>query len=248
MTSIDELRAVANREHAATDRARVAIERAASDYLDHAIRAGEALAEIRAQVPEGSWGEWLAQNFDASAFTARIYIRFAKYQEQLRAEDASDYATALQIIREIDAAGRPTPKEDRERRELAQKLADGGASYRELGDEFGVDATTVQRWLKPKARQKLAAVRRVSTRDELEQLIALCDDALLIANRLAASQAGFRIAVKTLRAIRDAMQARLVSVQEVEWIARCDCSRPLLSEGECAKCGKPATLSLRAAA
>lgn len=44
----------------------------------HAKRAGELLSDEKDDTPHGEWSEWLEDNFDGSATTARGYIRIAK--------------------------------------------------------------------------------------------------------------------------------------------------------------------------
>ena len=79
----DVLRALAdevNREHAA------AVE-STRRSVEHAIRAGRRLLEVKALLPYGSWLLWVEENFVGGVRTAQGYKRLAE-----RAEDAQRLA------------------------------------------------------------------------------------------------------------------------------------------------------------
>lgn len=61
-----------------------ACEAAAGTALEHAIRAGEMLAEVRADLPHGSWGSWIGANFGGSARTAQAYMRLYRRRGEIR--------------------------------------------------------------------------------------------------------------------------------------------------------------------
>ncbi len=65
-----DLAVVANTEHALARQAGEAM-------VDHAIRAGEALASAKDQMPHGEWLPWLAANFDGSERMAQRYMTVA---------------------------------------------------------------------------------------------------------------------------------------------------------------------------
>jgi 16S rRNA G966 N2-methylase RsmD len=48
--------------------------------VEHAIRAGDALVAVKAQLKHGEWLPWLDANFDGSERTARVYMQLAKRQ------------------------------------------------------------------------------------------------------------------------------------------------------------------------
>ncbi len=67
---------------------------AARNALEHALAAGRALLTAKEICPAGSWGKWLAENFQGSERTARAYLRLAMHWhhlggDRLRAADAS---------------------------------------------------------------------------------------------------------------------------------------------------------------
>ena len=72
--SADELAALANASH------RMARQYAAA-AVEHALRAGRALAFAKQQVAHGEWAEWLAVHFEGSARTARRWMQAAAAAE-----------------------------------------------------------------------------------------------------------------------------------------------------------------------
>lgn len=73
---LDELAAAANRHH----KEHGLVFRTA---ITHARDAGRALWKAKKLVNHKGWGQWLEDNFDASAETARAYMRLAKGWEKL---------------------------------------------------------------------------------------------------------------------------------------------------------------------
>lgn len=65
-----ELAQIANREHAL-------VGEKLGSMVEHAIRAGEALAAVKAQLAHGEWLPWLAENFAGSERMAHRYMRIA---------------------------------------------------------------------------------------------------------------------------------------------------------------------------
>jgi hypothetical protein len=66
--------------------------------VEHALRAGELLIEAKESVPHGSWGAWLADNFEGSARTAQAYMRVARARKQF--EDPKTQRVADLSLRE----------------------------------------------------------------------------------------------------------------------------------------------------
>ena len=56
---------------------------AARSALEHAIRCGEMLSEVKAGIGHGEWSPWLASNFEGSDRTARTYMRLAAHKDEL---------------------------------------------------------------------------------------------------------------------------------------------------------------------
>ncbi len=53
---------------------------------EHGIRAGELLAEAKAQCPHGTWLPWLELNFEGSTRTAQEYMRLYNHRDEIRAK------------------------------------------------------------------------------------------------------------------------------------------------------------------
>ncbi len=86
-----DLAAVANEEHALA-------RQAGESMLEHAMRAGEALTEAKAQLPHGEWLPWLAANFDASEATAERYMQVAANPARVRDLEEPSLRKALEAI------------------------------------------------------------------------------------------------------------------------------------------------------
>jgi len=52
----------------------------------HYTSAGRMLTEAKPQVADGRWGEWLSNNFELGATQARLYMRWARIEEQNNAD------------------------------------------------------------------------------------------------------------------------------------------------------------------
>jgi hypothetical protein len=77
--------------------------------VEHALKAGELLLEAKDSVPHGSWGAWLADNFEGSARTAQAYMRVARARKQF--EDPKTQRVADLSLREaIKELSTPRPK------------------------------------------------------------------------------------------------------------------------------------------
>ncbi|MDP9478337.1 MAG: DUF3102 domain-containing protein [Actinomycetota bacterium] len=61
-----------------------ACEEAVGAALGHAINAGELLTEAKEGVAHGSWGAWLAENFEGSERTAQAYMKVYRRRDEIR--------------------------------------------------------------------------------------------------------------------------------------------------------------------
>ena len=66
--------------------------------VEHAVRAGRALAQAKARLAHGRWASWLAGNFDGSERLAQLYMRLARRLPEL--EDETRNAVAERSLRE----------------------------------------------------------------------------------------------------------------------------------------------------
>lgn len=74
-----ELAVEINREH-------LACEKAASEFLPHAMRAGKLLADAKKFCPHGTWQTWLSENFKGSERTSQVYMRLANHRESIESK------------------------------------------------------------------------------------------------------------------------------------------------------------------
>jgi hypothetical protein len=154
--------------------------------MDHYIKAGKMLNEIQdsKQVPYGSWGRWVKDNFRISRITANDYMRIARMVD----DDPSCKAS----LTTIDAA---VGRESRTIRSITKKN-----KLKSLFD--GVDRVNVTR----------LADERQSRDDEIklhrEIAIELIDLGYrAMATRLHPDRGGSRDAMSRLNAVRDELKS-----------------------------------------
>lgn len=112
----------ANAEHRAC-------ETAVNAALDHAMRAGDLLLEVKTGLPHGAFGAWVEENFAGSGRTARAYMRVARHREELEAKRQRSATLSLDgALKALSAPKDGTPERDpglaRRLRDLEQQLAD----------------------------------------------------------------------------------------------------------------------------
>lgn len=92
--SDEELKAIANKNHAAC----VSCLR---KTLNHIRLAGDALNEMKGRLKgtRGAWGAWLAENFDGSPESARLYMRVAANWEKIVADGLDREGVTLEQLR-----------------------------------------------------------------------------------------------------------------------------------------------------
>jgi hypothetical protein len=71
------------------------------DAVQHALRAGRALAAAKAQLPHGKWMSWLRTNFDRDIGTAARYMRLAdNWHSAPNIQQSESIRQALRLIAE----------------------------------------------------------------------------------------------------------------------------------------------------
>ncbi|HTU97277.1 MAG TPA: DUF3102 domain-containing protein [Solirubrobacteraceae bacterium] len=123
--TLDALAQRANTEHAAYE----VTQRAA---LAHAIAAGQALIEAKAQLRHGEWERWVRAHCDFSPRTARVYRQIAKRQHSA-GMDVGSIRDALAAV----AEPRPPKPGQPSLRELGRRLE------RTIADRPGPSGPTV---------------------------------------------------------------------------------------------------------
>ena len=61
-------------------------EKAAHQVIEHAMAAGSLLLEVKAKVPHGKWGHWIAEHCEFSDRTAQGYMRLAGRRGELESK------------------------------------------------------------------------------------------------------------------------------------------------------------------
>ncbi len=67
-----------------------ACEQAAKSAVEHAMNAGDYLAEAKEQAGHGNFGAWLAANFAGSERTAQTYMKLSRNRDALNPKHAAD--------------------------------------------------------------------------------------------------------------------------------------------------------------
>ena len=123
--TLAELADVANREH------RLAREKFVS-AVEHAVRCGTALIEVKAQLRHSEWLPWLKANFDTSPRQAQRFMLIAANATRVSHSPAMSLRQALEAV-----ASRPLAVNDVLPRE-GDEWAEVG---RRLRDQFGSDVS-----------------------------------------------------------------------------------------------------------
>ncbi|MDP9480097.1 MAG: DUF3102 domain-containing protein, partial [Actinomycetota bacterium] len=95
-----------------------ACEKAVGAALGHAINAGELLTKAKEGVPHGSWGAWLADNFEGSERTAQAYMKVYRRRDEIR-NGAADLSLRG-ALRELSAPTVDTGDDKPDPQELAE--------------------------------------------------------------------------------------------------------------------------------
>jgi hypothetical protein len=94
--SLDDHAREINRHHAQA-------ETAARTSIEHAVRAGEHLIAVKAEIVHGQWRPWLQANCKFSERTAQAYMRLARELPRFKSAAAADLGTlrlALALVAE----------------------------------------------------------------------------------------------------------------------------------------------------
>jgi len=134
--------------------------------LLHAVQAGEALLQARAQVEKGGWGSWLRANFPASDRTAKQYMRIARGREQVLGSGVETLSEAEQLVPALSQGLHRQRTNVHEEEAEARKMRGQGATFAAIADHFGIAFQTAQAWVIPGHRsrrnRKLREERRLA--------------------------------------------------------------------------------------
>lgn len=149
--SLSDLTERANQEHGF-------VEEALGQALDHVIKSGEALSEVRriyAHQFHMGWRKWIEDNFNGGHVVASYYIRIYEYRDLV--DGLPNVNQAMQRLQGMPAVHQPGYRGySEEIREEARTLHANGVSQAEISRILGVNPTTIKTWIDPKelARQR----------------------------------------------------------------------------------------------
>jgi hypothetical protein len=152
---------------------------------EHYTHAGRMLIEAKDQIAHGSWGKWLSKNFDMHATTARVYMRWAREQDE---NERSALETPYASLRSM----RGDTERQREDRQSKQQQA-----FRRILRDVSRDDFVQER----QARDDEITLHR----ELAEELIDLGYRAL--ATRLHPDRGGSREAMARLNVVRDELKS-----------------------------------------
>lgn len=140
--------------------------------IQHAIRCGELLLEMKQRVGHGNWLAWVREHFDASERTARNYMEIAKSAAVADLRDDTTMRSALRAL-----ASRSQPKEPK-KEQASETAANSGVPAHDdaqiLDTEVseapraGLGKTHQRTWASVPAR--LITIKRVFSEAAREQL------------------------------------------------------------------------------
>lgn len=156
-TDLDELAAAIGREHHA-------VTESLSASLNHAIRTGELLLHAKSLVEFGHWDEWLSDKaieWNMTIEWARSYMRFARFQDELRAQRIPSAKAARAHLRQRVM---PDVRIDPTKRMECDRLKREGWTQAAIAKELGVSQPTVWRWFHPEKELKYRRQRAKTSR------------------------------------------------------------------------------------
>jgi transposase len=162
--SLNELAAQANREHALAIAAGVSM-------VEHAIRAGEALLQVRAGCDSGQWAKWVAANLDIGLNTASGYMRCARYKDVLMSQPKPPESLNLakQVLNGLPPIFQGRDPASAERQEQARRFRESGLSVSATAELMGVGVATVMYWTDEGYRARQQALNRKTQARKLQE-------------------------------------------------------------------------------
>jgi DNA-directed RNA polymerase subunit F len=165
----------------------------AMQSLDHAIRIGELLSNVKTQLPHGRWIPWLNSNVKFSERTARNYISVFEHRTALKSARVADLTEAYKLLgnrtskrgvatqeEELSSASREevaqNGKAPRMSREEAERLtAQIIAAFREHGDQAPKRFAEIMAYCNSEFRNPAHVEKFLGYADELEMLFGPFD-------------------------------------------------------------------------
>jgi hypothetical protein len=123
--------------------------------LRFALECGELLLEAKAQVPTGSWEDWLRSHLgsELSMTSARIYMRIHHHRSLLDPKTTS----VRQAMQAIAGASHQSKLSERKQLVRDMKAKNPELSLRQLAEISGASPSSVENWVNPEAPRNNAA-------------------------------------------------------------------------------------------
>ncbi len=128
---------------------------AAKTTFDHAVRAGEALLQIRdLLLPTGQWTKWVEERFPMHKSQAYTYMRVATYRHLI--PEGTGIGAANKLVEGLSAidGGPGRARVADITKEEAQRLRVAGASYKQIAKQLGASVSTVHYWFNDGTRSQ----------------------------------------------------------------------------------------------
>lgn len=159
--SVDELAAAANAEHEATRLSH-------AEAVDHAIRCGEALNELRFRITKSEWAEWARTHIHVSAFQLGVYMRLARHKELIRQHEVTSIKQGARLLARAGATVMPA-RTDPVLRAEAERLRGEGYTFSAIGRELGVSPATARMLVRDIGEDMREKSRRAQKRRQVAQ-------------------------------------------------------------------------------
>lgn len=159
--SVDELATAANAEHQATYISH-------AEAVDHAIRCGEALNELRQRITKSEWAEWARTHINVSAFQLGVYMRLARHKDLIRQHEVTSIKQGARLLARTGATVMPA-RTDPVLRAEAQRLREEGYTFSAIGRELGVSPATARMLVRDVVKDMREKSRRAQKRLEAAQ-------------------------------------------------------------------------------
>lgn len=160
---LTELAVVLDAEYEAIEQAATLIYQGVTAGVMAAIRAGEALLEVRSLMPDQpAFEAWATENSKFRESTRRTYMRMGHYRSEIEAwierGGTGTFVEAMGALRGLPSLS--SRESDEQVRTEARRLHEDGLSFDAIGALFGFSKDTVRSWVDKKAKASALAASR----------------------------------------------------------------------------------------
>ena len=114
--------------------------------VNHAIRCGEALNELKHRVPARTWEQWATDHLHVGKHQRTVYMRLARHQEVIQAHNVTSIKEAARLLARTGITV-PPPSTDPSLVAEVKRLRADGWSYAAIGHELGITYATTRRMI-----------------------------------------------------------------------------------------------------